>query len=683
MNSKRTHPTPQQLVAFDSGLLPPDDREAVERHVAECPLCCQFLEHLPGDALEVRIRTFVGRSTASAAETPHSDPDATLPPDELPEGLRNHPRYQVLGLLGTGGMGTVYRAVQLTLDRIVAIKLLRRQLTDRPGFDDRFRNEVKALARLNHPNVVAAYDADRAADLHFLVMEYVEGESFETVVARRGSLPVGEACELARQAAVGLQHAHEHGLVHRDIKPANLLLTSKEVVKIADFGLARLVVSEEPPQDGSVPVVLGTPEYMAPEQARDPKNADIRSDLYSLGCTLYFLLRGQPPFTGGSRLQTLLDHQDATPAAIPELPLAVSAVIERLLAKDPAERFSTPAQLAEALSRVVGTQQPTTASSIPTRRRWLMFGGGVVIAASIVGGVIALGGRDIPVDPHQQRIPTPPVAESTVSPSPALAPLPRLVERGSWTGGLGQAGRPAIAPLPRLVERSPLATADQLATMRKQAMDQMVEWVRVNNRWRPDSEIAVGTAARVAEAPAKVDGFELTFGGGLLKGEKPMLISARTGGFFVFELTPEQAEGANLGPRSHVVTTHMHARDARRTVPRIRLSNLRLDDADSYSPGTRVNGTVTCEFPFAPRAAEYLRITHYSRGGGRVMFLYHPKQTLLAGRVTMRFSANPIEGRMGKGDRLVVVYAEWVSEPGATPIIESNTEATLLLINAD
>src|SRR5262249_54030413 len=160
--------------------------------------------------------------------------------------------------------GIVYRAVQTNLDRVVALKVLHRQLTDRPGFADRFRAEVKALARLNHPNVVAAYDADRAGDLHFLVMEFVEGESFESVVARRGAVRVGEAGALIREAAVGLQPAHAPDLVPRDIKPANLLLTRAGVVKIADFGLARVVSTGESVASGSAPTVLGTPEYMAP-----------------------------------------------------------------------------------------------------------------------------------------------------------------------------------------------------------------------------------------------------------------------------------------------------------------------------------------------------------------------------------------------------------------------------------
>src|SRR5262249_11447820 len=153
------------------------------------------------------------------------------------------------------------------MDRIVALKVLHRHLTDRPGFADRFHTEVKALARLNHPNVVAAYDADRAGDLHFLVMEFVTGESLDAVVARRGPLLAPEACAITRQAVAALQHAHAQGLVHRDINPANLLLTPDGVVKVADFGLARVVGTEEPAESGSAPVILGTPEYMAPEQA--------------------------------------------------------------------------------------------------------------------------------------------------------------------------------------------------------------------------------------------------------------------------------------------------------------------------------------------------------------------------------------------------------------------------------
>src|SRR5262245_13251937 len=595
MNLNRDHPSPEQLAAFDAGLLRAADREEVERHVAECSVCCRILEQLPEDAFSARIREFAGRSTSVATETPLPEQTETTAP-ELPPGLREHPRYQVLSLLGTGGMGTVYRAVQRHMDRVVALKVLHRGLTDRPGFAERFRNEVKALARLNHPNVVAAYDADQGADLHFLVMEFVEGTTLDALVAQRGPRPVTEACDIARQAATGLQHAFEQGLVHRDIKPGNLLLTPAGVVKVADFGLARLVGLAEPAVPGSAPIVLGTPEYMAPEQAREPQLADIRSDLYSLGCTLYFLLAGRPPFLGGSQLQTLLDHQDVTPPAIAGLPPAVSAVINRLLAKNPAQRFATPAEVAEALTQAVGSRESLT-SSRRNPRRWLWPVAAVVVLVGVItAGVIAFGSRDR----QAQSLPPPPPPDQTGEPTPPQLP---------------------VAPAPRLVDRPPRATSTQLAALKRESAMQMVDWVRMNNRWRPDAEIAVKTAASVEEALPKVEEFVLTFGGGLLKSGRPTRLIAQTGGFFVFELTPEQAQGVNLGPMGSVFASHTHPTDTRRSAPRVTLSELRIDDADSHPPGPRINGTITCEFRVAPRTGDYLRITHYHTDGRRVMFL--------------------------------------------------------------
>jgi hypothetical protein len=654
MNADLIHPSPNRLTAFDAGLLAPEDRAAVERHVAGCPVCCRFLEGLPEDALVARIRAFVGRSTSVGADTARSDRSAEPAPTVLPPALGEHPRYRVLEPLGTGGMGSVYRAVQCHMDRVVALKVLHRHLTERPGFADRFHNEVKALARLNHPNVVAAYDADRAGDLHFLVMEFVEGESLEAAVARRGPLPAGEACELVRQAALGLAHAHAQGLVHRDIKPANLLLARSGVVKVADFGLARLVGTEDPAEGGQGPVVLGTPEYMAPEQAREPDRADVRSDLYSLGCTLYFLLGGRPPFVGASRLQTLLDHQDAAPPALVGLPAPVAALLDRFLAKDPAARFSTPAEAVEALGKVTATSTPAPqAPSAPRRRRWVLAVGAVV-AASVAGGVLALRTPAHPTEPLPVQLPT--SAPDPAPPALALAPAPR--------------------PVP------PLAAPDQLAARRKQALEQMVGWVRVNNRWGPDAEIVVMTAARVAEAP-NVDGFLLGFGSGLLKPDKkPTLLSARTGSFFEFELTPEQARGAALVPMGHWSVSHTHPPDARRATPGVRVSDLRLDGADAHPPGARINGTLTCEFPTAPGPDDHLRITHYRPDGRRVMFMHYPRRPPPAGRAALRFSAGTLEPRAGEGQRLVVVFAEWVSEKDGARVIESNTAAALLLVAA-
>jgi hypothetical protein len=689
MTLNPTHPAPELLAAFDAGQLSPDDREAVERHVAECTVCCRFLERLPEDALATRIRDFAGRPTSVPADTPSLDPHATPTPVELVEGLRNHPRYRVLGPLGAGGMGIVYKAVQINLDRVVALKVLHRQLTDRPGFADRFRTEVKALARLNHPNVVAAYDADQAGELHFLVMEFVGGESLDAVVARRGPLPVGEACGLICQAAVGLQHAYEHGLVHRDVKPANLLLTPAGEVKVADFGLSRLVEGSNEP--GSAPTVLGTPEYMAPEQAREPHRVDIRSDLYSLGCTLYFLLTGKPPFVGASRLQTLLDQQDKPPPTIPGLPSALSSALARLLAKEPASRFSTPAEVAKALGRAVGTvgtrEVAVAAQPVRRRRGRLAVGGAVVVAALAVGGAIALAPRDRPADPQPPPSDASPAVGAELSRSEQVGVTHRSHREGDPVGPVAlprseQLG-PEVAPAPRLVNRFPLASPEELALMRKQSLNRMVEWVRVNNRWRPDAQIAVSAAAQVAELSPKVDGLRIMFGDGLLKSQTPTLVFARTGGFYVFELTDEQAQAVGgLKGMGEFTFPYTHPPDPRRAVPGVRLSDLRIEDANNHPPDARIDGTITCEFPVAPAAGSYLRISHYLPDGRRVSFLHRPKQVLPAGTVTIRFSVNPIEARTGKVERLVVMFADWVSDNNGARVIESNTPAVLLLVAA-
>src|SRR5262249_2451617 len=222
----------------------------------------------------------------------------------------------------------------------------------------------RAVAKLAHPNIVTAHDASVADGRHYLVMEFVDGPNLEQLVRERGPLPIGLACEAIRQAALGLQYAHEQGMVHRDIKPSNLLVQRGSggpfVVKILDFGLARL---QEPLDKGDgragtilaqPNVVMGTPDYLSPEQSRSLHAVDIRSDLYSLGCTLYHILAGQVPFPGGTSLEKLIRHasEDATPveAFRPELPPEVGAVVRRLMAKDPAHRFKTPGELAAALA---------------------------------------------------------------------------------------------------------------------------------------------------------------------------------------------------------------------------------------------------------------------------------------------------------------------------------------------
>jgi serine/threonine protein kinase len=273
-------------------------------------------------------------------------------------------QYRILDHLGHGGMGRVFKAEHQTMKRIVALKVLAPHLMKTQKARELFQREVRAAARLVHPNIVTAFDANQSGDRHYLVMEFVDGPNLHDFVKDRGPLPVGQVCEFTRQAAVGLQYAHEMGMVHRDIKPANLLVHGNpgqaSTVKILDFGLARLYepITSKPENQDSLPAaeqqVMGTPDYLSPEQARDVHSVDIRSDLYSLGCTMYFLLTGRVPFPGGSPLDKLVRHvSDEAPMVHTvrgDVPLEVSALVARLMAKDPADRFQTPAELAQSLA---------------------------------------------------------------------------------------------------------------------------------------------------------------------------------------------------------------------------------------------------------------------------------------------------------------------------------------------
>jgi serine/threonine-protein kinase len=277
--------------------------------------------------------------------------------------------YRILEQLGQGGMGRVYKAEHRTLKRVVALKALAPSALRSDRAQELFLREVRAVAQVVHPNIVTAFDADRSANgRYYLVLEYVNGPNLEQLVRDAGPLPVGQACAYVRQVALGLQHAHERGLVHRDIKPSNLLLqrngdgpTAHGVVKISDFGLARL--NEPEARTGSSGngtlvtkqnTVLGTPDYLSPEQARDLHRADGRSDLYSLGCTFYYLLTGQVLFPGGTALQKLLRHSTEEPEPLerlrPDVPPAVAGIVRRLLAKRPDDRFPSAAALASVLA---------------------------------------------------------------------------------------------------------------------------------------------------------------------------------------------------------------------------------------------------------------------------------------------------------------------------------------------
>jgi serine/threonine protein kinase len=279
--------------------------------------------------------------------------------------------YLLLDRLGAGGMGEVFKARQEPLDRVIALKRIRRERLDSARAVRRFLREVRASARLDHPHIVRALAAAEVDGQHLLVMEFVEGTDLATLVEARGPLPAAQACDLVCQAARGLQHAHEQGMVHRDIKPSNLLLTPQGVLKVLDFGLARLARPDTSDLSSSLTregTVLGTLDFLAPEQATDASAVDIRADLYSLGCTFYYLLAGQVPFPGTEPLAKLMNHRLEEPEPIerlrPDVPAGVAAVLRRLMAKKPEDRFPTPADLADTLAASSVSSAPLALSSL-------------------------------------------------------------------------------------------------------------------------------------------------------------------------------------------------------------------------------------------------------------------------------------------------------------------------------
>ncbi len=272
--------------------------------------------------------------------------------------------YVVLDLLGQGGMGQVYKARHLRLKRLCALKVILPSCISSPKVLERFQREVEATALLQHPNIVHVYDAGEWRGVHYLAMECVEGIDLGKLLKKHRVLPVPGACEYVRQACLGLQHAHEKGLVHRDIKPSNLMVTTQGVVKVLDLGLAQINrpgISGTAQAQGGLTVtgtIMGTPDYLAPEQGMNAKLVDIRSDLYSLGCSLYHLLTGQVPFPTDNMVEKLIAHQLHQPQPVeglrPGLPPGLGDVVRKLMAKKPEDRYQTPAEAANALLPFTG-----------------------------------------------------------------------------------------------------------------------------------------------------------------------------------------------------------------------------------------------------------------------------------------------------------------------------------------
>jgi serine/threonine protein kinase/formylglycine-generating enzyme required for sulfatase activity len=373
--------------------------------------------------------------------------------------------YKLLAKLGEGGMGAVYKARHGKLGKLVALKILPQHLLSRSDALSRFEREMLAVGSLQHPNIIQALDAGEIGGSHYLSMEYVEGQDLQQFVQTQGTMSVVNACQAIRQAAQGLAAAHQLGLVHRDIKPSNLFVTKQTgQIKILDMGLALLVQEETPAALTTTGECFGTPDYMAPEQWNDAHACDARSDLYSLGCTLYFLLTGRPPYHSDTHRSAANKMKGHVLDAIPDLALArsdvpagVVAIYLKLMAKTPSERFASADELATALAPWVkalpAPSGPTAAPKIqtvatarqgaPPRRplsRWLAAAGGA--AALVLLGVIIITITNKDGTKTEIKVPDTSLVEVTKP-----GDNPPASAKTSWHGWPAEAPPPAIAPL--------------------------------------------------------------------------------------------------------------------------------------------------------------------------------------------------------------------------------------------
>ncbi|WP_145349465.1 serine/threonine protein kinase [Roseimaritima multifibrata] len=279
----------------------------------------------------------------------------------------NH--FQLNSLIGGGGMGAVFSAHDTRLDRTVAIKVIPRVGED-PDLLRRFRNEAQSAAKLDHPNIARVYDVGRHDEWHYIVFEFIEGTNVRDLVNRHGVLSIDEAVYFVRQVAEALEHAHLRGVVHRDIKPSNVLIRPDGQVKVVDMGLARTLQLEVSGDMTASGVTLGTFDYISPEQARDPRDADVRSDIYSLGCTLYFMLTGSPPYPGGTVLQKLLSHGNSPPPdprdVRPEVSDDLVSILHKMLAKRPGDRYRRPIDLISDLAELARRENLTRSQGLST-----------------------------------------------------------------------------------------------------------------------------------------------------------------------------------------------------------------------------------------------------------------------------------------------------------------------------
>jgi serine/threonine protein kinase len=381
--------------------------------------------------------------------------------------------YKILDRVGKGQMGGVYKAAH-SLGQIVALKILPASKAKNQHVLGRFQRETRLLTQLDHPNVVRAYQVGEANGVHFICMEFLEGETLDEVITRRKRLPWTEAARLIHQALAGLQHLHEKRMVHRDVKPANMMLTPAATkpdttwdatVKILDIGLGRELFSEDTPEaqietqltvEGAV---LGTPDYLAPEQAKDARSADIRADIYSIGCVLYHCLAGTPPFPSTNIMSQMVMHATEPPPRLasvaPDAPPGLQEVFDRLMAKSPDDRYQTPAAAAAAIAPLLrpGGSAPAVAAMVPAFKDWLETESHLEMPVNLPAA------SPVPAKPVPAKPVAPGAAPPAVKPGPApasamkggtaVAPVVRVPPGGKPPGPASATPSPVAPPAPR------------------------------------------------------------------------------------------------------------------------------------------------------------------------------------------------------------------------------------------
>jgi serine/threonine-protein kinase len=385
--------------------------------------------------------------------------------------------YKLLDHLGSGGMSNVYLAEHVLMQRLVAVKVLPENRVADSAYLDRFHLEGQAVAALDHPNIVRAYDLGSEGRIHYLVMEYVDGDDLAALVERIGPLDYYTAAHYVAQAAAGLEHAHRSGLVHRDVKPANLLVDRRGTVKVLDLGLAKFDAGVRPaPAFAQQEQVLGTAEYFAPEQAVNSQAVDHRADIYGLGCTLYFLLTGHPPFAGRSASELMAAHQQHIASSVlvdrPDAPLTLVAICQRMMEKSRERRYQSMSEVVEALERWLDQEQTAgrlspvqpgrmlpsddvrsaTQDTVPNLRKTDRLLASDVAAAPPSSDVFAPSGAKKPagISPSQSHV----LAVPPPPPSPPVVPPPREA-RAVPARTVGEASEARRAPAPPTVPAAP------------------------------------------------------------------------------------------------------------------------------------------------------------------------------------------------------------------------------------